>query len=83
MQTRTLIDFLNDIAFTLERASNFSITSTEADKMAGDIYEEFLYLETKLVNGEPRFPRFGDTAFDWSITGAETLAQEFSIQYWE
>ena len=79
----SLLDFLNDIAFTLEKASNFSLTEEEANNMSTDIYEDFLVDEAKIVDGEIRIPKFGDPAYDWCEATAIVLAQEYCINYWE
>lgn len=86
MTKYNLIDFLNDIAFTLDKASNFTFNEGEAQEHACDIYQQFLHDETHFKDDEYNLtfmPKFGDKHYDWTPLGASILANEYSISYWD
>ena len=87
MTKYNLIDFLNDIAFTLDKASNFTFNEGEAQEHACDIYQQFLEDEAQInperAFGRIIFPKFGDDEYDWTPLGASILANEYSISYWD
>lgn len=71
----TLIDFLQDMAFHLDKASNFTFNDGEAREHACEIYQDLMKEEGN--------PRFGDPEYDWTHEGAYTLVYEYSISYWD
>lgn len=87
MRKYNLIDFLNDIAFALDKASNFTFNEGEAQEQACDIYQQFIEDEARIDPdknfGRITFPKFGDKNYEWTAEGAQILAHEYSISYWD
>lgn len=86
MKKYNLIDFLNDIANELDKASEFTMGEDEAQGQACDIYQQFIHDESCYKDEAFAMiwmPKFGDNHYDWTPEGAKILAQEYSISYWD
>jgi hypothetical protein len=70
----TYVGFINKMAITIFDAANGTMSYDEAKKMAATTYEEFTAYERV---------RFGAQGYDWTGGGAETLAREMCIEYWD
>lgn len=70
----TFVGFINKIAITLFDAANGSMTYDEAKKLAMQTYEDFTASERV---------KFGHPDYDWTGAGAQTLARELCIEYWD
>lgn len=84
MQRYNLADFLVSIANTLIEASGAEMSYDEAMKDAEYIYQDFIGDEAEYDKDLGfKLPRFGDRFYDWTEAGAKTLAEEYSINYWD
>lgn len=71
----TRVGFILTMTVEMIDRSSPPLTFKAAKALAYQAYEEFC-----ANNGGVKF---GDPGWDWSAAGAKTMAEEYSIQYWE